>query len=115
MAAADREKVKEKVQAALPEVSSDQVDDYIGQAEEYFYAKTGRRTFPNRALHLWIDLAVKIGKSDGLQEGGGQQAVSSIKRGDTTIEYSSGSGSDSGSGLSGLDARIAMFKVAKIR
>ena len=91
MAAADREKVKEKVQAALPEVSSDQVDDYIGQAEEYFYAKTG------------------------LQEGGGQQAVSSIKRGDTTIEYSSGSGSDSGSGLSGLDARIAMFKVAKIR
>lgn len=110
MAAADREKVKEKVQAALPDAAPDQVEDYIDQAEEYFSSKTGRRTIPDRALHIWIDLAVKIGKSGGLQEGG-QQAVSSIKRGDTTVEYSSGSGTS----LSSLDARIVLFKVAKIR
>nr|WP_319487246.1 hypothetical protein [uncultured Caproiciproducens sp.] len=112
MAAADREKVKAKVQAALTNVSPEKVDDFVNQAEEYFLAKTGRRVVPDRAMYLWIDLAVEISKT-GLPASG-QQTVSSIKRGDTTIEYDSGSG-DSGSGLSGMDARIALFKAAKIR
>ena len=114
MSAADREKVTEKVQAALPDVSPDQINDLINQAEEYFLAKTGRRTIPDRATYLWKDIAVMVGKT-------GQAAtkiVKSVKRGDTTIEYDNGSsdsGNSSGAGLSGLDARIAFFKVAKIR
>lgn len=112
MAAADREKVMEKVQAALPDASSDRVNDLIDQAEEYFLAKTGRRSVPDRAAHLWIDLATEIGKN-GLPAGG-QQTVSSIKRGDTQIQYSDNV-TGSGSGLSGLDARIMLFKAAKIR
>jgi hypothetical protein len=109
MAAADREKVTAKVQSALPDISPDQVNDLVDQAEEYFLAKTGRRSVPDRAARLWSDVAVQISKA-GLAANG-QQAVSSIKRGDTTIEYNSGSGS----GLSGIDARIALFKAAKIR
>ncbi len=112
MAAANRENVKAKVLAALPSVSPEQADDLIDQAEEYFLAKTSRRTVPDRAVHLWIDLAVEIGKN-GLPSNG-QQTVSSIRRGDTTVEYDSGT-ADTGSGLSGLDARIALFRAAKIR
>ncbi|WP_283606499.1 hypothetical protein [Faecalispora anaeroviscerum] len=110
MAAADREKVTEKVQTALPSVSPDQVNDLVDQAEEYFLAKTGRRSVPDRAARLWSDLAVQISKA-GLAANG-QQVVSSIKRGNTTVEYDSAG--SSGGGLSGIDARIALFKVAKI-
>jgi len=122
MSAADREKVTEKVQAALPDVSPDQINDLINQAEEYFLAKTGRRTIPDRATYLWKDIAVMVGKTGQAATtstaNSGPKIVKSVKRGDTTIEYDNGSsdsGNSSGAGLSGLDARIAFFKVAKIR
>jgi len=108
MAAADRVKVAEIVQAALTEVPPETVGGCISRAEEYFLSKTNRAAIPDRATYLWADLAIEISKN-GLPTSG-QQTVSSIKRGDTTIEYGG-----SGNGLSGIDARIVLFKVAKIR
>jgi hypothetical protein len=121
MAAADREKVEARVITAIPDISSDEAKDYVNQAKEYFLAKTGHRSVPDRATYLWGDIAIAIGRSGQVSAGSAisSQIVTSVKRGDTTIEYggnsgSSGSGSSS-SGLSGIDARIAMFKVARCR
>lgn len=110
MAAADREKVITRVQLMFSDLTAANVEDLVAQAEEYFLALTGRHVVPERATHLWGDIAVEI-KRNGLPASG-QQNVSSIKRGDTTVNYSAG---DAGNGLSGLDTRIALFKAAIIR
>lgn len=110
MATADREKVIARVQLMFSDLPAANIEDLVAQAEEYFLGLTGRQTVPDRATHLWGDIAAEI-KQHGLPASG-QQNVSSIKRGDTTVNYSAGG---VGNGLSGLDARIALFKVAVIR
>ena len=111
MAAADREKVLTIVQAALPDKTPDQVNALIDVAQEYYLAATSRNTVPQKATNLWADLAVLISK--GGLTASGSQTVSSIKRGDTTIEYNAASAS--GGNLPGIADRLAWFKVAKIR
>lgn len=108
MAVADRAKVTVIVQDALLEVPPETVGDYVSRAEEYFLANAYRANVPARATYLWADIAILISKNGF--DTSGQQTVSSIKRGDTTVNYES-----TASGLSGITSRIALYKVAKIR
>lgn len=106
MISASKDAAAMKLRRRKPNATDDEIDDYLDRAEAYFCEATGRRSVPARALLLWVDVAAAIGTGmlDNVQGG-----VSAIKRGDTTINYSS----DAASRLAGLDARIAMYKVAR--
>lgn len=101
-------KVIEKVSTKLPEVPITDVEDLVSRAEEYFKAKTKRKEVPERAFWLWVDLSVAIYKSS-LNEG--EAVVSSVKRGDTTINY----GATKVTSLSSFDEEIKGYKVVVSR
>lgn len=109
MAAADKEKVVATVRQRLA-LDADQAAELADRAEEIFLTETGRLQVPDRAFWLWVDLALAVHKGD---TGIGEQQVTSIKRGDTTIQYSSSSAAalPAGSVLS----RVQQWRVARTK
>lgn len=107
MAAAQKSQVVEKVRKYLINASDAEIEEAVDRAEEHFLSLTGRRQVPDRALWLWVDTALALHASgaDGVS-----QQVSSVKRGDTTIQYQEGAG-----GITDIDSRIAKFRVAVSR
>lgn len=89
-----KSKVIEKVSTKLPDMIASDVEELVSRAEEYFKNKTKRREVPEKAFWLWVDLSLAIHKnllSDG------EAVVSSVKRGDTTINYDTNKGTPLGS------------------
>lgn len=101
-------KVIEKVSIKLPETPIATVEDIVSRAEEYFKAKTKRREVPERAFWLWVDLSIAMYKSS-LNEG--ETVVSSVKRGDTTINY----GTTNIRTVSSFDEELKGYKVVVSR
>ncbi|MEA4825792.1 MAG: hypothetical protein VB130_04045 [Clostridium sp.] len=101
-------KVIEKVSTKLSEIPIATVEDIVSRAEEYFKAKTKRREVPERAFWLWVDLSIAMHKSS-LNEG--EAVVSSIKRGDTTINY----GATKVRTVSSFDEELKGYKVVVSR
>lgn len=89
---ADRSVAVRKALFQLPEnVTAEQIEDYVDRAELYFFARTNRRAVPVRATLLWADTAVAMFKADSSADASGTTgAVTSIKRGDTSVQYASG-------------------------
>lgn len=117
-----KEYVIRKLQEKLPDLTETQVSEAAERAEEYFISVTKRSRVPEQARYLWIDLALKFlegketesGTASGAGMGGGK--VSSIKRGDTTIEYSEGAAAAEGAvSLSDLEGRVLLYRVARSR
>lgn len=101
-------KVIEKVSIKLPETPIATVEDIVSRAEEYFKAKTKRREVPERAFWLWVDLSIAMHKSSLNED---ETVVSSIKRGDTTINY----GGTNIRTVSSFDEELKGYKVVVSR
>lgn len=117
-----REFVIRKLQEKLPDLAEAWACEAAERAEEYFISVTKRSRVPEQARYLWIDLALKFleGREieSGTTSGAGTNSgtVSSIKRGDTTIEYSEGAAAAEGAvSLSDLEGRVLLYRVARSR
>lgn len=93
----------------LPHLTAIQQSELVSRAEVYFLEQTRRKRVPVTALWLWVDLALAADE----ERGGGAVAekVSSIKRGDTTIQYET----FTPVGMSALYNRINQYKVVVTR
>lgn len=106
---ADRGMVLRKAAIALPDISPEELEDWVDRAELYFFARTGRRAVPVRALLLWVDITVALAKQAAAEMGGGR--VSSIKRGDTAVQFA-----EHGTTLgNSLERRIDYYKAVRTR
>lgn len=106
--AADKERVVTVIRQRL-QIDEPQAAELADRAEEIFLSETKRLHVPDRAFWLWADLAVAVYKRD---TGTGEQQITSIKRGDTAIQYSdSGNNSPVGSVLS----RVREWRVIRAR
>lgn len=117
-----KEFVIRKLQKKLPDLTETQASEAAERAEEYFISVTKRSRVPEQARYLWVDLALKILEEaeteSGTASGAGVSSgkVSSIKRGDTTIEYSEGAAAAEGVvSLSDLEGRVLLYRVARSR
>lgn len=109
MAGADKEKVVGFLQERLYLTEMDAIG-LAERAEELFMSETGRAQIPERAFWLWVDLALVIHKE---YTGEIKQPVTSIKTGDTTIQYS-----DSAAALrptGSIMNRVRSWRVVKAR
>lgn len=97
-----RDDVITRVESQLPTISHEQAVDFVSRAEEHILARTKRRAVPDGASWLWADIAVAIYKDSQ-----GNAPVSSIKRGDTQINYAAASGTE----LSRFNAKLAAISV----
>ncbi len=108
-----RSSVYHKLAARYPDAGSDMLDECIDRAAEYFCSKTGRAKVPPGAYYLWIDMAVRV---YGLQQSAAAPApvgaVTSIKRGDTTISYAEGSVAEA---MADIDSRVLRYRVVRAR
>lgn len=116
---ADREWVMRKAHVQLSgEISDEELADWLDRAELYFFACTNRRVVPVRAALLWADIAVAMMRQAGNKEAGGMDTgpVSSIKRGDTTVQYATGADAISAfSPDTALMKRIGFYRVVKAK
>lgn len=105
-----KDKVKHQLEIKHPDFSEAQVDEYVSRAEEYFLATTKRTEVPDKAFWLWVDLSDAFYKDS---TGSSSAAVTSVKRGDTTISYA-----DTAAGLSDVAAlrnKLNAYKVVVAR
>ncbi|MDL2217386.1 hypothetical protein LJC27_01860 [Christensenellaceae bacterium OttesenSCG-928-M15] len=115
----DRATLIGRVQEKLPDKSPAEIEELVDRAIEHFCSETKRTRIPDRAGWLLVDIAIAFDNQSGSGSSGGMvidAPVSSIKRGDTTIQYATGSSSDgasSSNALSGLESRINKFKVVR--
>ena len=107
---ADREAVIAKIEKRI-KGDSDPVE-LADMAEEVFLSETGRKVVPQKAFWVWVALAVAMEKGDS-NSGQDDRLVSSVKRGDTTINYSSEAGANDA--VSGIMARVRAFRIAKTK
>ena len=115
MVGADKENVVTKLILQL-NISSEDALELAERAEEVFLSKTLRTVVPERAFWLWVDLSKVIysqgSASSGAADGG---KVSSIKRGDTTIQYDHSSAAAKLNLTPSLLDRIMSWKVARAK
>lgn len=107
-----RTAVYNKLAARYPDATGDTLDECIDRAAEYFCSRTGRANIPPGAFYLWIDMAVRVyglQSADTATPGG---AVTSIKRGDTTISYAEGSVAEA---MVDIDSRVLLYRVVRAR
>ena len=93
-------------------LSLSQANEFVSRAEEHFLQITKRTSIPPRASWLWVDLSLAF-YNESISAGSSSGKVSSIKRGDTTIQYAEGL-----SGLSSVDMlnqKILTYKVVLSR
>lgn len=100
--------VIEKVTEKLPEAQA--AAKLVEKAAAYFLERTGRKNIPARAGLLWVDIALALHTMESNEASG---RVSSIKRGDTAIEYDGQDGPQLG--VNALDGRISMFRVGRLQ
>lgn len=117
----ERATLIERVQAKLPDKDPALVEELTDRAIEHFCAFTKRTAVPDRAGWLLVDLAVafdRYGVAGYLTEEstGADAPVSSVKRGDTTIQYDTSAGSAvSVYSLDALDARIRRYAIVRAK
>lgn len=80
------------------------------RAEEIFLSETYRRNVPDKAFWTWVDLAHAIHKDN---TGTGDRSVTSIKRGDTTIQYNENDNTFQPAGT--ILSRIRLWRVARAK
>ncbi|MEG1632040.1 MAG: hypothetical protein RR251_08520 [Hydrogenoanaerobacterium sp.] len=105
-----KQAVINKVKERLPQQPATAVLECVDRAEEYFLGLTKRKSVPLSAFYLWIDLALRMNKLETGSESSGR--ISSIKRGDTTIQYENGG---STTDAASLEERILSYRVARAR
>lgn len=106
--AALRDVVLRRLQEKLPDLPEKQLEEYIDRAAEYFCAKTKRASVPLSAASLWFDMALRL-HSIGTDEAAGK--VTSIKRGDTTVQYSDSRIAEI---MTDIDSRVLLYRVVRI-
>lgn len=86
MKAEKLEKLKQKLIANKSELSESTAEELIERATAYFLEYTNRSTVPDKAFWLIYDLCLALHKAhqELISEG---RAVTSIKEGDTQVEY----------------------------
>lgn len=109
MAIADKEKAVGFLRERL-DLTETEATVLAERAEELFLSETGRTQVPARALWLWVDLALIIHAEN---TGEIKQPVTSIKRGDTTIQYSDSAASTQPTG--NIMDRVHTWRVVKAR
>lgn len=118
---ADQEIVLQIVASRLPGLLLEEIETLVIKAQYYFLEQTGRYRIPKRATYLWADLAIamQVDQLEAHQAGAAQQSggvISSIKRGDTTIQYAEGQVSIAGRRLvSSMEDRLSKYRVVKTR
>jgi hypothetical protein len=100
-----------RVKETLKDMPDEDVEKLISRAESYFYEKTRHTVIPDRAAWLIVDLSIGFYRQD-IGSGGGEAAVSSIKRGDTTIQYNPAIDLPRYS-FASLDKRLKSFNVVR--
>lgn len=103
----------ERVRITLKDLSDEDIEGLISRAEGHFYEKTKRKEIPGNAAWLIVDLAIGFYRQD-IGSGGGEATVSSIKRGDTTIQYNPAIDAPRYS-FKSLDKRVASFNVVRAK
>lgn len=104
-------RVTEKLQTKYPNKTPAEIDEAVSRSEEYFRSTTRRLEVPEKAFWLWVDLSTAILTGTLTFSGNsGNQVVSSIKRGDTTVSYA-----ESGSTASNLLEQVKTFRVVITR
>lgn len=117
----ERATLIERVQAKLPTKDPALVEELTDRAIEHFCAVTKRMAVPDRAGWLLVDLAVALDRQGVArylteESTGADAPVSSIKRGDTTIQYDTSAGSAvSVYSLAALDARIRRYAIVRAK
>lgn len=106
--AALREVILRRLQERLPEVPEPQLEEYLDRAAEYFFAKTKRMSVPLSAGCLWFDMALRL-HSVGSGEAAGR--VTSVKRGDTSIQYSD---SQVAEAMTDIEGRVLLYRVVRM-
>lgn len=117
MAGADKEKVVAAIVRRL-EVEPEYALELAERAEEMFLAETFRQVVPEKAFWIWVDLASAISGQDTSasgRPGGASGKVSSIKRGDTTIQFDHTSAEATLNLIPGLRSRIQSWRVVRAR
>lgn len=109
MAAAEKQKVVARLQQRL-QLEEAEAAELAERAEETFLSETGRAQVPGRAFWLWVDLALAVHRGN-TGESSGQ--VTSIKRGDTTIQYAASAAATLPTG--GVMDRVRAWAIAKAR
>ncbi len=104
--------VLHKLQARYPDLSEEDASERVDRASEYFCAETGRHHVPPGAFYLWIDMAVRVHTLMAASSNTATGAVTSIKRGDTTISYSDGAVAEA---MADVYSRIASYRVVRSR
>lgn len=107
--AADKERVVTVLRQRL-QLEEGQAAELADRAEEIFLSETKRLQVPDRAFWLWVDLALAVHSED---VGTGEQQVTSIKRGDTTIQYSESGSAAQPAGT--VLNRVKQWKVARAK
>ncbi len=107
--AADKERVVTVLRQRLL-VDEAQAVELADRAEEIFLSETNRKQVPDRAFWLWVDLSLAVHKGEATAA---DQQVTSIKRGDTTIQYSSSSAAAQPAGS--VLNRVRQWKVARAK
>lgn len=106
--AAVREVILRRLSEKLPDVPEPQLTECLDRAAEYFCAKTKRAAVPISAGCLWFDMALRL-HSIGAGEPAGK--VTSIKRGDTSIQYSD---SQVAEAMTDIETRVLQYRVVRM-
>ncbi|MFV0497485.1 MAG: hypothetical protein ACK5L0_04830 [Candidatus Fimivivens sp.] len=107
-----RTTVYNKLAARCPDATEDVLNECIDRAQEHFCGVTGRANIPPCALYLWIDMSARVYgllQSPDMATGA---AVTSIKRGDTTISYAEGAVAEA---MADIDSRVLRYRVVRAR
>lgn len=103
--------VLHKVIARSPELTELSAAEAVDRAEEYFLSQTKRSKVPMSAFYLWVDLAIC---QHSMQQGATSCGmVTSIKRGDTTVQYSDSGAQDAT--MADLERRVLSYRVVRMR
>lgn len=106
-----KKSVLHKVLERLPEITEANAAEAVDRAEEYFLSQSKRNKVPVSAFYLWVELAVRQhAAKQGATSGG---TVTSIKRGDTTVQYSDSGAQDTA--MADLERRVLNYRVVRMR
>lgn len=102
--------VLHRLEEKLPDVPISELEEYTDRAAEYFCSKAKRANVPMSACYLWIDMALRLYNLRDSTDGAGK--VTSIKRGDTTVQYSE---EQTAMAMTDIESRILDYRAVKIR
>lgn len=106
-----KKSVLHRVLERLPEIPENSAAEAVDRAEEYFLSQSKRNKVPVSAFYLWVELAVRQQTLEQGTASGG--TVTSIKRGDTTVQYSDSGAQDTA--MADLERRVLSYRVVRMR